>query len=97
MKNQEIKKTLFIICSLWLAFSFTASAQTDLRIKKKSWMNIMSAAMKDPRTGKKLDIGKLPESTMFIKGARILTEMRTEKDDKRIFTRGIVNAIWNAN
>ena len=80
MKNQRIKKTLFIICSILLAFSFTASAQSDLRIKKKSRMNFpnMPAPMKNPQTGEMVDFGKMPDSVVLIKGARMLTEMRQE-------------------
>lgn len=80
MKNQRIKKTLFIICSLLLTFSFTASAQTDLRIKKKSRMSFpnMPAPMKNPQTGEMMDFGKMPDSVVLIKGARMLTEIRHE-------------------
>lgn len=80
MKNQRIKKTLFIICSLLLAFSFTAAAQSDIKIKKTSRLNIpnMPAPMKNPQTGEMMDFGKLPDSIVLIKGARMLTEMRAE-------------------
>lgn len=80
MKIQKIKKTLFTICSLLLAFSFTASAQSDLRIKKKSRMNFpnMPAPIKNPQTGEMMDIGKMPDTIVLIKGARMLTETRQE-------------------
>ncbi len=80
-----MKRTLFVICAVVLPLGFTAQAQGDLKMVRTSRMNVSDkkAAMKDPRTGKKMDIGKLPVSTVYLKGPRMLTEMRIEKDGFR--------------
>ncbi len=87
MKNQKTfqemrrtKQILFIICTILSAFSFTTSAQTDLKIKVKSRIDFpnMPTTMKNPQMGEMMDFGKLPDSTVLIKGARMLTETRPD-------------------
>lgn len=70
----------------------TILAQTDFKIKKKSRLNMpgVPTSMKNPQTGEPMDFGKLPDSTVLIKGARMLTETRTDKAQtgtKTIFAR----------
>ena len=82
-KMKKMKKILFTICAVLLPLSFTASAQTDIKMKKTTRMNFpnMPAPMKNPQTGEMMDFGKLPDSTMLIKGTRMLTETRVESGD----------------
>ena len=83
-----MKKKLFVICAVFLTLSLTALAQSDFKIKKKSRLNIpnLPAPMKNPQTGEVIDPTKLPDTTVFIKGARMLTEMRLDKTvSKTIF------------
>ena len=87
-----MKKTLFIICTILLALSFTASAQTNLTIKKKSSMKFpgmpempkLPPGMKNP-----LDAMNNRKSTVYIKGSRMRTDMLVDQQDGKaptIFT-----------
>lgn len=80
MNNNKIKKMLFIICTVLLAFGSIVSAQSDLRIKKKFRMNstYLPVQIKNPQTGEMMNPGKMPDTIFFIKGSRMLTEIRHE-------------------
>ena len=79
-KEIVMKRILLVICTILLALNFVSPAVADIKIKKKSRMNMpnMPAAMKNPMTGETMDPGKLPDTTVLIKGARMLTETRAE-------------------
>jgi Domain of unknown function (DUF4412) len=87
-----MKKTLFIICTILLMLSFTALAQTNLTIKKKSSMSFpgmpampkLPAGMKNP-----MDALENRKSTVYIKGSRMRTDMFVDQKDGKaptIFT-----------
>jgi hypothetical protein len=73
-----MKKTLFILCAVLLMLNLTASAQTNLTIKKKSSMKFpgmpempkMPPEMKNP-----MDAMENRKSTVYIKGSRMRTDM----------------------
>ena len=72
-----------IVTFISLIFCLTvveATAQADLKIKKTVRMDLpgMQTAMKNPMTGETMDVGKLPEELIMIKGPRMLTEVRKE-------------------
>jgi hypothetical protein len=79
-----MKKTLFIICTILLTLNFTASAQTNLTIKKKSSMKFpgmpempkLPPGMKNP-----MDEMQNRKSTVYIKGARMRTDMSVNQQD----------------
>jgi uncharacterized membrane protein len=75
-----MKKNLFVIFAVLftLTFTLTASAQSDLKIKMNTRMDFpgMPTGMKNPQTGE--EIGKMPPTTVLIKGPRMLTERRQE-------------------
>jgi hypothetical protein len=79
-----MKKTLFIVCTFLLALNFTALAQTNLTIKKKSSMKIpgmpempkLPPGMKNP-----LDSMNNRKSTVYIKGSRMRTDISIDKHD----------------
>ncbi len=81
-----MKKTLFIVCAILLTLNFASPTFADIRIKKKSNLKMpnMPAPMKNPMTGEMMDPGKLPDTTVLIKGARMLTETRTEASGKKM-------------
>ncbi len=79
-------KALLSILTILLALNFTASAQTDIRIKKTSRMDIpnMPGGMKNPQTGEMMDFGKMPPTTVLVRGSRMLTETRPENQGTKI-------------
>lgn len=85
-----MKNSLFVTCAFFLTLTFVTSAAADIKIKKTSRMNLpdIPKSMKNPQTGETMDIGKLPDSIVLIKGARTLTEMRTDRSGtKTVYTR----------
>lgn len=76
-----MKRNLILLCVAIFTLSLMASAQSDLKIKKTSRMNMpgMPTGMKNPQTGEAMDYGKMPDTSVFIKGQRMLTEMRQEQ------------------
>ncbi|MGH9947867.1 MAG: hypothetical protein ACRD6X_11780 [Pyrinomonadaceae bacterium] len=77
------KKFYILISMLVFGLTLTASAQSDLRIKQKSRINMpgmseMLGSMKNPQTGETMDPTKLPDTNILIKGPRMMTESRRE-------------------
>jgi hypothetical protein len=86
-----MKKTLFIICTILLTLSFTASAQTNLTIKKKSSMKFpgMPEMPKIPGMKNPMDAMENRKSTVYIKGSRMRNDMIVDQQDGKaptIFT-----------
>ncbi len=73
-----MKRSLFVTCAFFLTLTFVTSAAADIRIKKTTRMSMpgMPETISNPATGAMSDSFKSPDTTVLIKGPRVLTEMR---------------------